>query len=406
MPLPVEVSLLPPHAERYRTDRLLDGRLVVRTPFGLNTLNRLLIEGSADSPARCALGVLLPDALPLLAFASLGAPTAAAPARSAIYYHLDLYNVETARETARRNECQAFEALCAPDVPALPEPPELALFAFGHRSETALVCEMVRQAHARLAPHGRFLAAVANPKDTWLRRQIERVFGNLSVAGRDKEGLLYSAKKKAEATTAAGGAEASAGPGHFLREIEVAFAGETLRFDSCYGVFSGDGLDTGSRALLEVLEPPESCASILDLGCGWGGIGLLAARRIGPQRLVLTDANSRAADLARRNAERHGVAPDVQVRLECDVAKSLRRNAAKEAGTYDLVLSNPPYTTEFRVIAMFLLAARLALRPGGSAWFVTKTNPMLEQRMREEFGNVRVIERRGYRIFVATKRTL
>jgi 16S rRNA (guanine1207-N2)-methyltransferase len=424
---PIQVSLLPPFADRFRTDRLLDGKLVVLTPFGLNTLNRLLIEGSADSPARSVLGLMLPDALPLVVFGMLHPapserpeaagsapkptkrdpagtvpprPADSPPGRSILYYHLDLYNVEMARETARRNEFDAFQAVCAPDIPVLPRPPDLVFFAFGSRSETALVCEMLRQAHARLAVGGHLLAAVQNPKDTWLRRQIEKVFGNLSLVRKEKDGLLYSAKRKGEVPSG----EEPAAPAHFVREIEVAFAGETLGFESCYGIFSNAGLDNGSLALLEVLEPPEPCRSILDLGCGWGALGILASRRLEPRRLTLTDANARASDVARRNAERHARAQKIQVRLECDTEGALRTVAAAEAGTYDLVVSNPPYSTEFRVTAMFLRAARLALRPGGTAWFVTKTNPLLEARMREWFGNVRVVKRRGYSVFVATKR--
>lgn len=422
---PIQISLLPLFADRFRADQLLDGRLVVRTVRGLNTLNRLLIEGAAASSAQSVLGLLLPDALPLVAFGLLNQPPLDRPedggpppgprkpdspgeapaevsarARSVLYYHLDLYNVEMARETARRNEFDAFQAICAPDIPELPESPDLVLFAFGRRSETALVCEMLRQAHARLAVGGQFLAAVQNPKDTWLRRQIENIFGNISLVRREKDGLLYSAKRKGEGPSR----DAPAASAHFVREVEVTFAGETLLFESCYGVFSNAGLDNGSLALLEVLEPPDPCRSILDLGCGWGAIGILASRRIQPRRLTLTDANARAADVARRNTERHARAQEVHVRLECEAERGLREAVPAAEGAYDLVLSNPPYSTEFRVTAMFLRAARLALRPGGAAWFVTKTNPLLEKRMRELFGNVRVIKRRGYCIFVATKR--
>lgn len=390
MTAPIEISLLPPIADRFKTDRLLDGRMLVRTSFGLHPTNRLLMEAAAEFPATTALGILLPDALPLIAFCMGGSP-----GRTATYYHFDLFHTETAREVASRNHCEGLHRVCAPDIPALPNAPELALFQLGKNAETALVCEMIRQAHARLAPGAKLLAAVQNTRDVWLRGQLEKTFGNLTLQRKDKDALLYLVKKKKEPDPK--------DAGHYTREIAVNFAGETLNFQTSYGVFNNDELDSGSRALLEMLEPPEPCRAILDLGCGWGALGLLAGRRLKPARLTMIDANARAVALARANAEAHPVSENIQVRLESDAESILYEGAEEEVGTYDLVLSNPPYSTEFRVTDMFLRAAHRALRPGGAVWFVTKTNPLLEERMRGLFGEIRVLKRRGYHVFHAVK---
>jgi 16S rRNA (guanine1207-N2)-methyltransferase len=197
------------------------------------------------------------------------------------------------------------------------------------------------------------------------------------------------------------------------------------------------GLDEGSRALLEKMQPPEPCRAVLDLGCGWGAVGLIAARLLRPERLTMIDANARAVEMARRNAirlgigdcrleienqdrERHqasggqdagfqsairdpqsAIAPGLDVRLESD-AESL--SARDELGSYDLVLTNPPYATDFRVTERFIQVARFALRLGGRAFFVGKPNERLPARIDEVFGNHEIQSRRGYAVVSAVRR--
>ena len=86
---------------------------------------------------------------------------------------------------------------------------------------------------------------------------------------------------------------------HDERRRTVRALGVEMDFVTDAGVFSRDGLDAGTRVLLEALPPLSG--RVLDLGCGWGALGGVLAKKVADVRFVLTDVNERAAALAERN---------------------------------------------------------------------------------------------------------
>ena len=82
------------------------------------------------------------------------------------------------------------------------------------------------------------------------------------------------------------------------REVPIDFGGRSYPFTTDAGVFSKDGLDTGSRLLLESLPALGKGQRGLDLGCGWGPIGTIWASICPEAEFLLTDINERAAGLA------------------------------------------------------------------------------------------------------------
>ena len=128
-------------------------------------------------------------------------------------------------------------------------------------------------------------------------------------------------------------------------------------------------------------------------------MGILAAKKAGAERLVMIDSNARAVEMARRNAERLGP-PNTEVLLEADV-ESIQSGALN--GQFDLVVTNPPYATEFRVLDLFITMAYRALRPGGQVWIVGKSNARMMQTTEEVFGSAEVFRRRGYSVVKATR---
>ena len=98
------------------------------------------------------------------------------------------------------------------------------------------------------------------------------------------------------------------------------------------GVFSRTEIDRGSEALLAAL--PETIAGdVLDMGCGYGAIGVSLKKKYPDARLTMVDINTRAAALAEQNARQNGV--DAVV-LQGD-------GFATVAGkTFDLIVTNPP----------------------------------------------------------------
>lgn len=100
---------------------------------------------------------------------------------------------------------------------------------------------------------------------------------------------------------------------HAQRAVTLTALGVKMRLVTDAGVFSREGLDAGTRILLEALPP--LAGRVLDLGCGWGALGLTLAKRYPEAQFVLTDLNERACQLSKRNAEANR--PGQNVRVLC-----------------------------------------------------------------------------------------
>ncbi|MCE5228077.1 methyltransferase [bacterium] len=384
---PFVISLLGEGAESGRPATLVDGKILVHTPRGLNPLDRLLAEAAAEIPAERIMTVLNPDAIVALAMRALR------PDASVTFFHIDLFHVTQAARLARRHGFTNLDATCAPNLPRETEAPQLILMHVRRDDEAGLTVEMIRQAHAILAHGGKLMAVINNPHDQWLRRQIERAFGGLTIAARSKHGLVYLAKRGGEAIDT----------GHeqqFIRHVTAAWGGVELECETCYGVFNSGGLDEGSLALLEVMEEPAGGGAIFNPGCNWGAMGLLAAKKFDARRLLLVDANSRSVQMARRNGEKN-LPGRVEVRHEFEGEHFLND---EDWGAFDTVVTNPPYATEMRVTEMFARLAQRALRRGGRMWMVGKNNIKMVELVHEIFGDAQTHNRRGYLIASATKK--
>src|SRR5574344_3095248 len=99
--------------------------------------------------------------------------------------------------------------------------------------------------------------------------------------------------------------------------VEFQLFGEKYTFKSDAGVFSKEGLDDGTRLLLESIAKTDLGARILDLGCGVGPIGLILAHLDPKRHVCLADVNLRALDCAKFNAETLGRSEERRVGKEC-----------------------------------------------------------------------------------------
>jgi 16S rRNA (guanine1207-N2)-methyltransferase len=150
---------------------------------------------------------------------------------------------------------------------------------------------------------------------------------------------------------------------HRKRELRFLYRGDVLTFETDAGVFAAEGLDPGTALLIEALEPAPA-ARVLDLGCGWGAVGVAAAKAAPQGEVVMTDVNRRAILLARRNARRNGVT-NAEVR-----PGSLYAPVGLE--TFDLIATNPPYHAGRETILALLAEAPAHLTPGGLLLLVGK----------------------------------
>lgn len=182
-------------------------------------------------------------------------------------------------------------------------------------------------------------------------------------------------------------------------ERRFLYRGEMLSFAVDAGVFSSHGLDPGTALLIEHLKLGRS-ERVLDLGCGWGPVGVAAAKATPEGHVVLTEVNRRAARLARENLGRNRVA-NAEVRIGPYFAP-----VAGER--FDVIATNPPYRIGRERILTLLSEARDHLSSEGRLVLVGKGSQGIRfyQRWLEENwpGPVSVLGRgSGYRVIEARR---
>ncbi len=165
------------------------------------------------------------------------------------------------------------------------------------------------------------------------------------------------------------------------------------------GVFSKNRVDEGSLILLKTLIPLHLSGKILDLGCGYGPIGLTLAMFSPEARVDLAEINTRALALAKRNAERLNLSQRVNC-LQSDIYKSVE-------GPYDSIVVNPPIRAGKKVTWEMYAGAKQLLVNGGSLYIVIRKAQGAEsasQYIKEVFGNITLLNRKkGYLVYQASK---
>lgn len=169
-----------------------------------------------------------------------------------------------------------------------------------------------------------------------------------------------------------------------------------LIFQTDDALFSPHEIDKGTLAMLSVADfiPGDR---VLDLGCGYGVVGILAAKIIGEKNVVMSDISEQAVYFAKRNAALNGVA-------NIDIKTSDAYNNIVEKN-FTIILSNPPYHTDFSVPKHFIESGFDRLVLGGKMIMVTKRLDWYKNKLISVFGGVKIYRINGYFIFVAEKRS-
>ena len=174
------------------------------------------------------------------------------------------------------------------------------------------------------------------------------------------------------------------GSAHAERRIALRALGNALTFITDAGVFSRDGLDRGTELLLDALPPLKG--RVLDLGCGWGAVGVALGKRYPELDIVMTDINSRAVGLARRNLAENGVSATV---LQGD-------GFAAVEGRFDAIVTNPPIRAGKAVVYALFDQAREHLNPGGALYAVVRKQqgaPSALKYLREIYSRAEIVDR-------------
>ena len=182
---------------------------------------------------------------------------------------------------------------------------------------------------------------------------------------------------------------------HDIHELRVDLLGEKMTFLTDAGVFSKKMVDFGSQLLLKCLEVNEG-ETVLDVGCGYGPLGLSLAKAYGVQA-TMVDINNRALNLARQNAERNKV----------EVAIFQSNIYEQVEGKFDHVISNPPIRAGKQVVHEIIEKSKDFLEDDGDLTIVIQKKqgaPSAKSKMEDVFGNCEIIKKdKGYYILRSVK---
>jgi len=148
-----------------------------------------------------------------------------------------------------------------------------------------------------------------------------------------------------------------------IKETTCVVLGNHFKFLTDNGVFSKDGLDFGSRLLLEVIPLEEVGGKILDMGCGYGVFGIVLAR-VTSHRVDMVDVNHRALHLSKRNAKLNGVSDLVSI-FESNCYSNISEK-------YSTIITNPPIRAGKKIVYDIVMNARNYLEDGGNLYLVIR----------------------------------
>lgn len=179
--------------------------------------------------------------------------------------------------------------------------------------------------------------------------------------------------------------------------IQTTLQGENLVFETSFGVFSPREIDEGTQLLLKYLnvEQGDDC---LDLGCGYGPIGIWMARKSKTGKVIMVDKDFVAVEHAQNNAKKNKV----------ENAQAILSNgfSALNKEKFDLIVSNIPAKVGNEMLYLFLYDAYHHLKPGGKFVVVTVNGlrHFCKRTFNEVFGNYKKDKQgKAYTISSATK---
>jgi len=180
--------------------------------------------------------------------------------------------------------------------------------------------------------------------------------------------------------------------------VRTTLRGRNFEFLTASSVFSKRRVDLGTRLLIESMVLP-SGGCVMDIGCGYGAVGIVAASLNPKLHVVMTDVNMRAVRLARRNVELNKVtSAEVRYGHFFEPVEGLMFNC---------VLSNPPVSAGMETVKAIVKGAPQALADKGTFQMVIRSkigSKALPAVFEETFGNVKVLARgSGFRVLLGQR---
>lgn len=184
---------------------------------------------------------------------------------------------------------------------------------------------------------------------------------------------------------------------HNLQDWKFTLLDNELLFQTDNGVFSKTTVDYGSRVLIDTFDEGSAPdGDILDLGCGYGPIGIALAKAYSNRSVMMSDVNKRALDLAQKNAKLNNVTNINSV--ESSVYDAI-------TDKYAAILTNPPIRAGKNIVSEMIEKAKNHLLDQGTLWVVIQKKqgaPSAKKLMQETFGNAEIVKKdKGYYILKA-----
>lgn len=180
--------------------------------------------------------------------------------------------------------------------------------------------------------------------------------------------------------------------------VRASLCERAFEFLTASSVFSKTKVDLGTRVLIESMTLPDR-GNILDIGCGYGAVGIVAAALKPKAHVVMTDVNMRAVRLTRKNLERNNISnAEVRYGYFYEPVQDLRFNC---------VLSNPPVSAGMETVKTIIKQATTVMADNGTFQMVIRSKigaKALPELFNETFGNHTVLSREsGFRVLMGQR---
>ena len=181
-------------------------------------------------------------------------------------------------------------------------------------------------------------------------------------------------------------------------EFQTKLRGTPLTFSTTWGLFSPKTVDAGTHLLIEHLDPREG-DTCLDLGCGYGAVGITLAKCVPTATVYMVDKDFVAIDYARKNVKQNGL-------QNCHVLLSNGFSHLPDV-QFDLIASNLPANVGKELLQIFLIDAKKHLKPNGRLYVVTISGlrEFIKRNFKTIFGNYRKVKQRGTHTVAMATRT-
>jgi len=181
-------------------------------------------------------------------------------------------------------------------------------------------------------------------------------------------------------------------------EFSAELRGLNLKFRSTWGLFSPERIDEGTRLLIEELEVKETDIC-LDLGCGYGAIGLVMGKLASQGQVHMLDKDFVAVEYTKKNAEANGL-------TNCETYLSNGFSHVPPETKFDIIASNLPAKPSKELYQILFEDAKKYLKPGGKFYVVVISGlkEFIKRSFKEVFGNCDKLKQgRTHCVFVATR---